>query len=269
MKQLVGLAERARPPVQTSGAAQALERAAQGAVGAGPDKGGKDSAGPSEICAALAEHYPGVAPVGIQGKKGLTTVFVHVSNAAAAPPPPPPPPPPQLTPPPVPAADTTGAGPAHASIAAERLGTFNDKQSQSTERKTGDGRGPGDHSREASAVETSPAGHGPEALAPPRSPSAPEDGRAPQPAAPQSSRGSLRADERSVSMDGPPGAADGKPRAGDPMRLKGVKSARPVRTCACARHAALRCCPCRRGLLPSAARASAAFDVIAPLIALH
>jgi hypothetical protein len=240
MKQLVGLAERARPPVQTSGAAQALERAAQGAVGAGPDKGGKDSAGPSEICAALAEHYPGVAPVGIQGKKGLTTVFVHVSNAAAAPPPPPPPPPPQLTPPPVPAADTTGAGPAHASIAAE-----------------------------ASAVETSPAGHGPEALAPPRSPSAPEDGRAPQPAAPQSSRGSLRADERSVSMDGPPGAADGKPRAGDPMRLKGVKSARPVRTCACARHAALRCCPCRRGLLPSAARASAAFDVIAPLIALH
>ena len=31
----------------------------------------------------------------------------------------------------------------------ERIGTFNDKQSQSTERKTGDGRGPGDHSSEA------------------------------------------------------------------------------------------------------------------------
>jgi len=27
--------------------------------------------------------------------------------------------------------------------------TFNDKQSQIAERKTGDGRGPGDHSREA------------------------------------------------------------------------------------------------------------------------
>jgi hypothetical protein len=31
----------------------------------------------------------------------------------------------------------------------ERIGTFNDKQSQITERKTGDGRGPGDHSSEA------------------------------------------------------------------------------------------------------------------------
>ena len=30
-----------------------------------------------------------------------------------------------------------------------RVGTFNDKQSQITERKTGDGRGPGDHSSEA------------------------------------------------------------------------------------------------------------------------
>jgi hypothetical protein len=29
--------------------------------------------------------------------------------------------------------------------------TFNDKQSQIAERKTGDGRGPGDHSREAGA----------------------------------------------------------------------------------------------------------------------
>jgi len=110
-------------------------------------------------------------------------------------------------------------------------------------------------------VEASPAGHGSAVLAPQRSPSAPEDGRAPQPAAPLSSRGTMRADERSVSMDGPPGAADVKPRAGDLMRLKGVKSARAtqVPTCACARHAALRCYPCHRGVLPLAARASA-FD---------
>jgi hypothetical protein len=31
----------------------------------------------------------------------------------------------------------------------ERPDTFNDKQSQIAERKTGDGRGPGNHSREA------------------------------------------------------------------------------------------------------------------------
>jgi hypothetical protein len=34
-------------------------------------------------------------------------------------------------------------------VACREIDTFNDKQSQIAERKTGDGRGPGDHSSEA------------------------------------------------------------------------------------------------------------------------
>jgi hypothetical protein len=45
---------------------------------------------------------------------------------------------------------SAAAAPPPAGARAEReTDTFNDKQSQIAERKTGDGRGPGDHSREA------------------------------------------------------------------------------------------------------------------------
>ena len=37
----------------------------------------------------------------------------------------------------------------HRGLTDTETDTFNDKQSQIAERKTGDGRGPGDHSREA------------------------------------------------------------------------------------------------------------------------